>query len=426
MVVKKIIVFVLMVVFFWGIKEGICRYLSRDSFLGKSSEDIIVEGEKVLVEDYYIYGRNLNFKGDLSLASLDFKSIKLMLVGSEKKYYDVVYEKTENGVSFCLSKSLNEGMILDHLEVGEYSFYIEVVSVADDGQEIRKYYAFQNNTNEARLAYSSLKKYQREVEILFDKQEDTLRMSVRKSSLKGVYDIVLDSGHGGSDAGVVRWPYKESALTLKLNKKLKEELESYGYTVKMTREADVKLDAYSKGGRAVLPHEVKAKYVFSIHYNSSVSKKASGIEIYTPQNIRYDFAHMLADNLVQDVGIGYSKNIGDKMGDGVYTRVFTEEERQETNRNYLKKGYRAYNIQDYSNYYYMIRETGGRMTGAFVSDVNSDTVGENPYYDSRIGCEAYLLELGYLTNDGDLDLIVNHMDGYVMSLARSIHNYLSK
>ena len=73
-----------------------------------------------------------------------------------------------------------------------------------------------------------------------------------------------------------------------------------------------------------------------------------------------------------------------------------------------------------SNYFYMIRETGGFMTGAYVDDSNPEEVGVNPYYDSNVGNESYLLELGYLSNSSDLNIISNSIDDIAKAISDAI------
>lgn len=72
----------------------------------------------------------------------------------------------------------------------------------------------------------------------------------------------------------------------------------------------------------------------------------------------------------------------------------------------------------------MIRETGGIMTGAYVDDRNLNKVGENPYYNSNIGAEAYLLELRYLTNKSDLKVLTKNSEEYAKAISDGIKNYL--
>jgi len=86
---------------------------------------------------------------------------------------------------------------------------------------------------------------------------------------------------------------------------------------------------------------------------------------------------------------------------------------------YEKKELNPYEISTNSNYYYIIRETGGIITGAYVDGRNSEILG-NPYVDSNVGTETYLMELGYLSNKTDLNNMINNMDKYVEGIANSI------
>ena len=84
-----------------------------------------------------------------------------------------------------------------------------------------------------------------------------------------------------------------------------------------------------------------------------------------------------------------------KEFNGIYTHNFTAKEIESSLEGYDEKGYKPYNVTEKSNYLYMIRETGGYLTGAYVDDSNPDKVGVNPYYKNNIANESYLLELGY-------------------------------
>ena len=88
-------------------------------------------------------------------------------------------------------------------------------------------------------------------------------------------------------------------------------------------------------------------------------------------------------------------------------------------KDYAKEGINAYDITTKSVYYYIIRETGGIVTGAYVDDRNSDKF-YNPYVYSNVGTEAYLLEIGYISNKWDLNNILEKKDRYVSSIVDSI------
>ena len=177
---------------------------------------------------------------------------------------------------------------------------------------------------------------------------------------------------------------------------------------------------YDLNCRAVIPNEVKSKYTFSIHINKNTAKSVKGIEVYTPANIKYDFAESIVDNIIEDTELGYSTNRLYKISNGIYTRNSSESDVSSSLDGYEDKGYNPYNVTTNSNYYYMIRETGGYMTGAYIDDSNPDKVGVNPYYDSNIGNETYLLELGYLSNSSDLDIINNSLDDIAKAISDAI------
>ena len=73
----------------------------------------------------------------------------------------------------------------------------------------------------------------------------------------------------------------------------------------------------------------------------------------------------------------------------------------------------------------MIRETGGIVTGAYVDDKN-EKVGYNPYYNSNTGAEAYVLELGYITNKEDQEIIKNKHQEFALAIANSVTASLEK
>ena len=91
-----------------------------------------------------------------------------------------------------------------------------------------------------------------------------------------------------------------------------------------------------------------------------------------------------------------------------------------TGKDYYEKNYKHYNVTTKSNYLYMIRETGGFMTGAYVDSSNPDKVGVNPYYDSNIGNESYLLELGYISNSTDVNTLKEEQDALAKAISDSI------
>ena len=57
---------------------------------------------------------------------------------------------------------------------------------------------------------------------------------------------------------------------------------------------------------------------------------------------------------------------------------------------------------------------------AYVDDSNPDKVGVNPYYKNNIANESYLLELGYLSNQSDLDILIKSQDKLANAISDAI------
>ena len=212
--------------------------------------------------------------------------------------------------------------------------------------------------------------------------------------------------------------------------KLKEELEKKRLKVKLTREKnslkeDEYFNEYGPGGRAQISHEVHAKYLISIHLNKNTYSSVHGIELYTPANVDYKFAKDLVKRVVDNSSIDYSTRKTFKVSEGVYTHNFTEAEIQQSLKEYADKNYNPYNVTTNSSYLYMIRETGGIVTGAYVDNRNEKQTG-NDYYNSNIGTEAYLLELAYLSNSNDLTIIKEEQDKYIKAISDSINDNFNK
>lgn len=90
--------------------------------------------------------------------------------------------------------------------------------------------------------------------------------------------VVLDPGHGGNDCGAiaVNGTY-EARLNLSLALKVKADLESRGYRVKILRTGDT---AKSLDERQALARSQGGDIFVSIHHNSSASSSLSGTEVY--------------------------------------------------------------------------------------------------------------------------------------------------
>lgn len=106
---------------------------------------------------------------------------------------------------------------------------------------------------------------------------------------KSEYTIVIDAGHGGRDDGSTGVSgVKESEVNLKIAKKLKENLETLGINVVMTRcdgnglyDANAtNFKASDMAKRIEIIKKAKANMVISIHCNSYVNSNECGAQVF--------------------------------------------------------------------------------------------------------------------------------------------------
>ena len=406
---------------------GFAGYYIYINYFGNDIPKINVEEKMVDVEEYYIYGNHLNIKGSLKITNTNYEDISLILYNGEEKKYDVKDEKEGTTIKFCTSEYINEGMYIDNLDRGIYYLFLKLTyeNEEDKDRPINNYYVLKNNTDYKKTTYYTLSKYNNKIAINSDEEYGTLMFNVTENNDKDIYDITIDPGHGGLDSGALSGKYKESTFTMNISLKLRDYLEKNGIKVKLTHNkgdlpSDKIMPKYNKHGRAVIPNEVKSKYTFSIHINKNNASSVKGIEIYTPDDINYDLAKNIVKNIINNTNFSYSNNRMYKVSDGIYTHNFTDSEVKTSLKEYEENEYKPFDVSTKSNYLFMIRETGGYLTGAYVDDRNLSKVGSNPYYNSNIGNESYLLELGYLSNTNDLSMLLKSEDELAKLIGESI------
>ena len=373
------------------------------------------------IEKYYVYGTNFNLSGYLDNND-NIKDVKLILYNDEKETeLNLDYELVEDRIVFSTSNLINVGYYLDKTELGK-NYLLLKISMADESMH---YYGLENKSDYKELKYYTLSKINHVIFINSDNQYNTLMLDVKKNKDDNVYDITIDPGHGGKDPGACSKGNCEKNITLDLAMMLVNRLNEAGLKVNLTRtDNDTGIPNYNMNGmlgRAVRRNESNSKYMFSIHLNSHVNKKMHGVEILTPTNIDYSFAKMFADKIVEYTGTSYSINMGNKMFDGVYTRTFNAKDIKEHMEEYKEL---AYDVKEGTSYYFMIRETGGILTGAYI-DSRNPSIGENPYYNSNKGIESYILELGYIISSDDINNILNNKENYVNAIYDSIMEKLN-
>ena len=378
---------------------------------------------KANINDYYIYGTHFNMEGTLN--EIRYDKFDLVLFNGKFKSYKLNIEENDKSIKFTLSDKINDGIFLENIKPGKYYMFIRGCT-----NKTCNYYKLKNKTSYDNTKYYTLSNKRRKIVINSENKYQTMSFNVTKYYKDDTYDIVLDPGHGSLDGGSLSYDqkYNESDLVMDISKTIEQILNKRGIKTKLTRNENDKhiTEAYNFSnseaiGRAILPKKVNSKYVFSIHLNSIEDESVNGIEVYLANNMDYLLANTIVKNVRKKTDIKVSTKYDGKVKNGIYVRNFTQEELTGENETLDVD----YDIQENTNYLFMIREPGCKITGAYVDKRNKDTIGYNPYYKSNVGVEAYLLELGYITNAEDLKYIVDNKDEYAKVIADSIYDYLN-
>lgn len=135
--------------------------------------------------------------------------------------------------------------------------------------------------------------------------------SITYETIKGSNTICIDPGHGGKDGGCERNGIFEKDINLKLAYHLRDELQSMGYIVEMTRLGDYDLASPKAKIRKIEDLnkrcEVinKNKLFISIHVNHFDMQSVSGAQVFcinNKQNI------LLAELIQQNLNLVTKKN----------------------------------------------------------------------------------------------------------------------
>ena len=340
------------------------------------------------------------------------------------------YEFSENDLVFSSSEKINSGIILDKLENSKY--YI-LLRLKVNNSVNPKYYSFSNGSDNEEFTYYSVTQdgNNKKAEILFltkefaENEYTVLTIEVSDAKLpEDVYDVVIDAGHGGKDAGEKQGDITEADITLDYAKTLKTSLEAQGFKVKLTRDDNntdsfTYNDMYDEDGRISLACSSKAKLMISLHLNNGIND-LNGFEIYAPCKSNLDFAEQMAKCIKNNTSINFSNNKSFKEKEGVYLRNFTKNEIKASSDTSKSKGFEPYLITTDTPYLYTIREVGGVATGAYADGRNT-AYSKNKYYDSNQGIECYQLELGYIKTD--LNTILNEKENYINAITEAVLNY---
>lgn len=424
-----------------------------------------IESQKANVEELYTYGTHLNMTGTLPAAALEEKEgLKIDLVLYDGDFISVPVIINDN--TFTLAEKYNGGLYLDDIPRGTYTMFIRVSQTepletettteseeteetesttedpkkpqalekkkeetqpeteeaeSDDPNAVRyyRYYAISNGSGYPETVYYTMSSFDSRIVIGSETEYPTMQMDISESTDDNVYDVVIDPAHGGKDPGAAGVNgKKEIDYLLPLALKIKSDLEAEGVKVALTRESDTEnLEIYGDDGRIDRACSVQAKYMLSLHMNDS-GQGMEGLEIYANPNIDLTFAELMNDKIQEATSIGDSSNIG-KVGNNIYVKSLSQSDVDSMTADNTAAGLKPYEPVVGSSYHYIIRETGGIVTGAF-RDGRNPKEKYNRYCDDNTCLETYILQLGYITSWNDQWIMDENMDNYAKAIADSI------
>lgn len=196
--------------------------------------------------------------------------------------------------------------------------------------------------------------------------------------------VVIDPGHGGSNLGTDYLPIPEKTYTMAVALHMKEQLEKYqNVQVYLTHTEDV--DMYIED-RAEFAASVNADFVFSLHFNMSLSHALYGSEVWIPSSGQlYSQGYSAANEFLmqfEEMGL---------FNRGIKTRIGS-------NGN--------------SDYYGIIRQNAIRgIPAVIVEHCHVDNINDAPYIQSpeklkEFGvrdAEAVARYFGLVSKDGKTD-----------------------
>lgn len=393
------------------------------------------------LRQYYTYGAFFQAEGtadlsDLDLSAHDLSKAALQLrTGSgeeDRTSFEVPFSASKQKLTFRTAKQIDHGLCLDTLETGRTAVFLEL-TLKDGGTKLL---ALRDGTrSEDGIEYYTLPyghRGHRKVTTAFERTGDTetLVFETKRSRLpKGVYDVVVDPGHGGKDPGAQSGGYREADIVLDLGHEVASALERSGYKVLLTRDGsedpnvNMAYTEYDPDGRVNVTCASKAKLCLSLHLNQNDHANQNGVQIYRAGRAGNEFAGCIADALVASTDLDYSTMAG-RAADGVYVKTFSNRDIREAQSKARRKGYTFYDVTTATDFFFMIREYGCLATGAYVDGRNPE-YGTNEYRTSRQGVESCLCELGFLSNEHDRNILLHDQWRIADAMADAVETYIA-
>ncbi|MCL1817274.1 MAG: N-acetylmuramoyl-L-alanine amidase [Clostridiales bacterium] len=330
------------------------------------------------LDDIYIHGENAHF------TLLPGFGEDVLLVDGDTRFY-------------CRPADfINQGFYLPKLSNGLYRVYAEDLCVLAPGDfEFSGYTITRGGENLFYRFYSEMGRL-------------ILSVASVNSLPEEVFDIIIDAGHGGSNNGATRRNHFEKDENLRSSLYMAQLFRQAGLKAALTRDDDIipgqigvaeaDIDPYVRDGRVYQAYSTHAKYYISNHLNASTRAALRGWQLY--RSVQANDGWQQAVSAVFDSFGHQPNNDFTSFGtNGIYRRYSQDDPASQ------------------SDYYYILRETGGIKT----KPRNFATA--HPEIDLRIGAESLLVEYLFLDNPPDFEYWEENWQGLVEAVVAGSLRY---
>lgn len=222
------------------------------------------------------------------------------------------------------------------------------------------------------------------------------------------FKVVIDPGHGGTDAGAVADKVKEADLTLEISKKVSKLLEEDSqFDVILTRESDKVLPL---ADRSKVAKKAKADLFISIHANSSTDLSAKGAEVYFQSQMPPDEETLFLASR-ENQGHEHHSDDAEDLPKGDLAVIVDD----------LKKNEYVYNSQIFAET--LVNQWKKKLS------LRHEPIRQGPFHVLvNVPMPSVLIEVGFVTNHKELEKLQNqeHQSKIADIIYKSIKNYKEK
>lgn len=362
--------------------------------------------EVLLVQDYLYYGESLAlYEQPYSPEAED------TLSGNTVELYNVC---SGESISMTMENYVDQKIHLDELEPGFYEVYI----IED---LVRKRVAFTEALSENRFTTVKRNGKVNRVELIADKQllkdygkevdQHYVFLSVQEETPAEMDVDVLIDPYGMNmdltwlpDEGYSGGGLKEYEETYEAALLLKEELESYGLRVAISKaSAEDEGKAYGENGRLAKGYDANARYYLFLRFNyNEANKDIRGFEIHNSYYCSHTLARSIIYQMEKELSMPISPLYSNPNDIGIVT-------------SYLMKSELDNKTLYDSNLY--LRESGGRATLAGRYSKTSQE--QNAAFAQANGMQGLEIDFGYLSNSEDIAYWKKHKKAIIQTLAKA-------